>query len=82
LYELYTEKVGSGEYTLLGVMVVPSRLQGVRRIVDPVFRFQRIGSPTPEMYFMRMDVTSLFPFVKYPLQLDSAGNFVPNYFDV
>ena len=82
LYELYAEKVGSGEYTLLSVRVVPSRLEGARRIVNPVFSFQRIGTPTPEMYFVRIDVTYLFPFIKYPLQLDSSKTFVQNYFDV
>ena len=80
LYQLYCEKVGSGQYLLDSVKVVPSRLWRDRRIVDPVFSFVQRNDGALEKYFLRVDVTSLFPFLINSLQINS-GHFVPNYFD-
>lgn len=81
LYQLYSQKVASGEYLLDSVRVIPSRLRRDRRIFDPVFSFVQKNSGALEKYFLRVDVTYLFPFVVTSLRPDKSGAFVPNYFD-
>ena len=82
LYQLYAQKIARGEFLLTSVGVIPSRLWRDRRIVDPVFTFQRTTGTLEEKYFVRVDVTYLFPFLVNSLHLDERfGGFVPNYFD-
>jgi hypothetical protein len=81
LYQLYARKVGGGDYDLDSVRVIQSRLWRDRRIVDPVFSFVVKKTGALEKYFVRVDVTCLFPFITHTLQLDRSDHFVPNYFD-
>ena len=65
LYYHYGDMVYYG-YTLESIRVVRSRLWGTRRIVDPVFTFRnRFGGI--KQYFVRVDVTDLFPKILHPL---------------
>jgi hypothetical protein len=49
--------------SLSGVQVKPSRLSGVRRIVDVVFSFTHRETDVVEAFFARVDVTEEFPFL-------------------
>jgi cyclic patellamide precursor peptide PatG len=49
--------------SLTSVQVKPSRLSGVRRIVDVVFSFTHRETDVVEAYFVRVDVTEEFPFL-------------------
>ena len=80
LYQLYAQKIAWGEYLLDSVRVVPSRLWRERRIVDPVFTFVHRDTGTLEKYFVRVDVTHLFPFMLNHIEFKD-GNAIPNYFD-
>jgi len=53
---------------LTDVEVRPSRLSGLRRIVDVVFTFTHRETGVPERHFARVDVTEEFPFLASPLQ--------------
>lgn len=48
---------------LASVDVRPSRLSGVRRVVDVVFSFVNRTTDVTEKYFVRVDVTEEFPFL-------------------
>jgi hypothetical protein len=67
LYELAHEKHTAG-YRLTDVSVSDSRLSGRRRIVDPVFTFQRPDSVFMDRHFVRVDVTHKFPMIATRLQ--------------
>jgi hypothetical protein len=43
--------------------VRPSRLSGVRKIVDAIFSFSNRNTDVTEKYFVRVDVTEEFPFL-------------------
>ena len=43
--------------------VQPSRLSGVRKIVDTVFSYTNRQTDVTEKYFVRADVTEAFPFL-------------------
>ncbi|HVE77697.1 MAG TPA: hypothetical protein VNA89_02490 [Gemmatimonadaceae bacterium] len=49
--------------SLAGVDVRPSRLSGVRRIVDVIFGFTDRATDVTEKFFVRVDVTEEFPFL-------------------
>jgi hypothetical protein len=49
--------------SLTSVDVRPSRLSGVRNIVDVIFTFTHRQTDVPEQYFVRVDVTETFPFL-------------------
>jgi hypothetical protein len=49
------------------VRVFPSRLSGVRNIVDIVFTFRNRQTGVDESFFARYDVTEEFPFLVTPL---------------
>jgi hypothetical protein len=49
--------------SLTAVEVRPSRLSGVRRIVDVIFSFTHRQTDVTEKYFVRVDVTEEFPFL-------------------
>jgi hypothetical protein len=49
--------------SLTAVDVRPSRLSGVRRIVDVIFSYTHRQTDVTEQYFVRVDVTEEFPFL-------------------
>lgn len=49
--------------SLTAVEVCPSRLSGVRKIVDVIFAFTNRSTDVTEKYFVRVDVTEEFPFL-------------------
>ena len=49
--------------SLAAVDVRPSRLSGVRRIVDVIFSYTHRQTDVTEKYFVRVDVTEEFPFL-------------------
>ncbi len=49
--------------SLTGVEVRPSRLSGVRKIVDVIFTYTNRDTDVAERYFVRVDVTEEFPFL-------------------
>jgi hypothetical protein len=49
--------------SLIGVEVRPSRLSGIRRIVDVVFSYRNRQTDVLEQHFVRVDVTEEFPFL-------------------
>lgn len=53
----------AGDFSLTGVEVLPSRLTGVRKIVDVIFSFTNRNTDFTEKYFLRADVTEQFPFL-------------------
>lgn len=70
LYELYAEimMVRQG-WSFDGVRVIRSRLsRGDKRLVDPVFTFRHKETGDVEQYFLRMDVSHLFPMVVHHLE--------------
>ena len=48
---------------MTAVEVRPSRLSGVRRIVDVIFSFTHRQTDVTEKFFVRVDVTEEFPFL-------------------
>jgi hypothetical protein len=54
--------------TLTGVEVRPSRLSGVRNIVDVVFSYTHRQTGVTKKYFVRVDVTERFPFIRTGIQ--------------
>jgi len=51
------------DFSLTGVEVRPSRLSGVRNIVDVIFTYTNRNTGVDEKYFLRVDVTEEFPFL-------------------
>ncbi len=49
--------------SLSDVQVVPSRLSGVRKVVDVIFSYTDRTTDVTEKYFVRVDVTEEFPFL-------------------
>jgi hypothetical protein len=45
------------------IEVLPSRLSGVRKIVDVIFTFTNRATDVDEKFFVRVDVTEEFPFL-------------------
>jgi hypothetical protein len=62
IYATAAEQYGRNA-SLSGVEVRPSRLSGVRRIVDVVFSFTNRDTQVTEKYFVRVDVTEEWPFL-------------------
>ena len=54
--------------TLTGVDVRPSRLSGVRKIVDVVFSYTNRQTDVTEQYFVRVDITEMLPFLVTRMQ--------------
>jgi len=54
--------------SLTSVEVRPSRLSGVRRVVDVIFAYTHRQTDVTEKYFIRVDVTEMFPFLVSRLQ--------------
>jgi hypothetical protein len=49
--------------SLTAVDVRPSRLRGVREMVDVVFSYTHRQTDVTDKYFVRVDVTEQFPFL-------------------
>jgi hypothetical protein len=49
--------------SLAAVDVAPSRLTGVRKIFDVIFTFRHRQTDVEESWFVRVDVTEMFPFL-------------------
>jgi hypothetical protein len=49
--------------SLTAVEVRPSRLSGVRKVVDVIFSYTNRQTDVTEKYFVRVDVTEEFPFL-------------------
>ena len=62
IYATVTE-LNDRNFTLTGVEVQPSRLSGVRKVVDVIFSFSNRQTDVTEKYFVRVDVTEEFPFL-------------------
>jgi PatG C-terminal len=62
IYETAVDRYADN-YSLTGVEVRPSRLSGVRKIVDVIFSFTSRTTDVTEKYFVRVDVTEEFPFL-------------------
>jgi hypothetical protein len=62
LYATAAERYNANA-TLTRVEVRPSRLSGVRRIVDVIFSFTHRQTEVTEQVFVRVDVTEAFPFL-------------------
>ncbi len=62
IYAQTTESFGR-DSSLTGVEVRPSRLSGVRKIVDVVFSYTHRTTDVTEKFFVRVDVTEEFPFL-------------------
>jgi hypothetical protein len=71
IYEQYALLRTEG-WTLESVKVMKSRLGRERRIVDPVLAFKQIDTGVVHKYFVRVDVTHLFPMI---------ANQLAEYFD-
>jgi hypothetical protein len=50
-------------FAFTGVEVQPSRLSGLRKIVDVIFSFTHRQTTLVEKYYVRVDVTEEFPFL-------------------
>jgi hypothetical protein len=66
IYEKATELFARAS-SLTAIEVLPSRLSGVRRIVNAVFTFTDRGSGVEEKWAVKVDVTEEFPFLVGPL---------------
>jgi len=62
IYALAAEAFGRNS-SLSGIEVRPSRLSGVRQVVDVIFSFTSRETDVTEKYFVRVDVTEEFPFL-------------------
>jgi len=62
IYALATEAYGRNS-SLTAVESRPSRLSGVRKVVDVIFSFTNRETDVTEKYFVRVDVTEEFPFL-------------------
>jgi hypothetical protein len=62
IYAQTAERHGQN-FTLAAVDVRPSRLSGVRKIVDVIFSYTHRQTDVTEKYFVRVDVTEEFPFL-------------------
>jgi PatG C-terminal/Subtilase family len=71
LYEQYAVMLKNG-WSLDSVKVTMSRLSRNKRIVDPVFAFRQVETGTVQKYFVRVDVSHLFPMMV---------NHIAEYFD-
>lgn len=62
IYANATEAFGRNA-SLSAVEVRPSRLSGVRKVVDVIFSYTNRQTDVTEKYFVRVDVTEEFPFL-------------------
>lgn len=62
IYAKAAEEFGR-DFSLNGVEVRPSRLSGVRNVVDAIFSYTNRNTEFTEKFFVRVDVTEEFPFL-------------------
>jgi PatG C-terminal len=62
IYAVATEQF-ERNFSFTGVEVIPSRLSGVRSILDVVFSYRHRETDVVEKQFVRVDVTEEFPFL-------------------
>lgn len=62
IYAKAAEEFGR-DFALTGVEVRPSRLSGVRNVVDAIFSYSNRNTEFTEKFFVRVDVTEEFPFL-------------------
>ncbi len=62
IYAHAAEAFGRNQ-SLSGVDVRPSRLSGVRRIVDVILSFTSRETDVTDAFFVRVDVTEQYPFL-------------------
>jgi len=62
IYNLVTEMYAQ-DYSLQEITVIPSRLIGSRKVLDPIFVFVNRKTDVQEKYFVRVDVTGKYPFL-------------------
>jgi PatG C-terminal len=62
IYAVATEQL-ERNFSFTGVEVTPSRLAGVRSIVDVIFSYRHRETDVVEKQFVRVDVTEEFPFL-------------------
>ena len=62
IYAMTAERFGQNS-SLTAVEVRPSRLSGVRKVVDVIFSYTNRQTDVVEQYFVRVDVTEEFPFL-------------------
>lgn len=62
IYHQTTELFGRN-FSLTAVEARPSRLSGVRKIVDVIFSYTNRETDVIEKHFVRVDVTEEFPFL-------------------
>lgn len=67
IYALTVER-HAADSSLVGVDVRPSRLSGVRQIVDVIFTYMSRTTDVTDKYFTRVDVTGRWPFLVSKLQ--------------
>jgi hypothetical protein len=67
IYHQTTESYGRN-FSFTAVDVRPSRLSGTRKVVDVIFTYTNRQTDVSEKYFVRVDVTELFPFLVTKLQ--------------
>jgi hypothetical protein len=58
-----TAEMYGRDYSLSAVEARPSRLSGIRRIVDIIFTYTSRQTDFTEKHFVRVDVTEEFPFL-------------------
>jgi len=61
IYEQYA--LMNADYDLISVLVMPSRLWRERRIVNPVFSYRHRKTGIVRKFFVRVDITYLFPII-------------------
>jgi hypothetical protein len=64
----HTTQEFAQDSSLTAVEVRPSRLSGLRNIVDVIFSYTNRTTDVTERFFVRVDVTGEFPFLITPLQ--------------
>jgi Subtilase family/PatG C-terminal len=65
IYRKYAQL--ASDHDLVSVDVVPSRLSRERRLLDPVFAFRHKTTGVVQKFYVRMDLSHLFPMVANPL---------------
>lgn len=58
-----TDERHQNDYSLSRISTIPSRLSGVRTIVDVVFSYVHRKTDVTDKYFVRVDVSEKFPFI-------------------
>lgn len=62
IYTMTAEAFGRN-LSMTNIEVLPSRLSGVRKVMDVVFTFTNRATDVSEKFFVRVDVTEEFPFL-------------------